>query len=75
MRPFVGSARALGRKEGFLSLPAEFIPKPKGMHWRTFGRKVEQLKEVDARALAEAAALIEGIERTANRARAALARS
>jgi hypothetical protein len=67
--------RTLGRKEGFLSLPAEFIPKPKGMHWRTFGRKVEQLKEVDARALAEAAALIEGIERTANRARASLARS
>ncbi len=66
--------RALGCDEGFLSLPAEFIRKPKGMHWRTFNRKVEQLKEVDARALGAAQAMLAGIERTTNRALSALAR-
>lgn len=66
--------RALGCDEGFLSLPAEFIRKPKGMHWRTFERKVEQLKEVDARALGAAQAMLAGIERTTNRALSALAR-
>jgi hypothetical protein len=66
--------RALGGDEGFLSLPAEFISKPKGMHWRTFNRKVEQLKEVDARALGAAQAMLAGIERTTNRALSALAR-
>lgn len=62
---------ALGCDEGFLCLPAEFIPKPKGMHWRTFERKIDQLKEVDARALGAAQAMIAGIERKVN---AALAR-
>lgn len=66
--------RALGCDEGFLSLPAELIRKPKGMHWRTFNRKVEQLKAVDARALAGAQAMIASIERTTNRALSALAR-
>lgn len=66
--------RALGCNEGFMSLPAEFIAKPKGMHWRTFERKVEQLKEVDARALAGAAAMLGIIERKVNIARTALAR-
>ena len=66
--------RALGCDEGFLSLPAEFITKPKGMHWRTFNRKVEQLREVDARALAAAQTFIATLERKLNTARAALAR-
>lgn len=44
--------RALGCDEGFLSLPAEFISKPKGMHWRRFYQKLDQLKRVDAVALA-----------------------
>lgn len=66
--------RALGCDKGFLFLPAEFIPKPKGMHWRTFERKVEQLKDVDARALADAAAMLGIIERKVGTARAALAR-
>lgn len=66
--------RALGCNEGFLCLPAEFIAKPKGMHWRTFERKVEQLKEVDARALASAQAMLGRIERSVSTARAALAR-
>ncbi|UVE16816.1 hypothetical protein NVV93_14600 [Pseudomonas sp. LS44] len=54
---------ALGCDEGFLFTPAEFIPKPKGMHWRTFERKIEQLKQVDARALEDAAAMLASIER------------
>lgn len=65
---------ALGCDEGFLIRPAEFIRKPKGMHWRTFERKVEQLKEVDARALADAAAMLGIIERKVSAARAALDR-
>ncbi|WP_254797457.1 hypothetical protein [Geopseudomonas aromaticivorans] len=66
--------RALGCDEGFLSLPAEYITKPKGMHWRTFERKVEQLRRVDARALGAAQAMLGTIERKVNTARAALAR-
>lgn len=57
--------QALGCDESFLCLPAEYIPKPKGMHWRTFERKIEQLQEVDARALADASAMIASIERRA----------
>lgn len=64
----------LGCDEGFLSLPAEFIRKPKGMHWRTFERKIEQLKRVDAHALDEARVLLGSIERSTNRALSALAR-
>jgi len=64
--------RALGCDEGFLSLPAEFIRKPKGMHWRTYYRKIEQLKQVDARALAEAGAMLASIQRSTDRVRAAL---
>lgn len=57
--------QALGCDEGFLCLPAEYIPKPKGMHWRTFERKIQQLKQVDARALADASAMVASIERRA----------
>ena len=64
----------LGCPEGFLSLPAELIPKPKGMHWRTFEQKVEQLKRVDARALADAGAMLASIERSLGHASRALAR-
>jgi len=66
--------RALGCDEGFLSLPAEYIRKPKGMHWRTFERKIEQLKRVDARALAEARAMLASIERSVKIAGDALSR-
>jgi hypothetical protein len=65
---------ALGCDEGFLSLPAEFIRKPKGMHWRTFERKIEQLKRVDARALDEARALLASIEHSVKIAGDALSR-
>lgn len=54
---------ALGCPEGFLTFPAEYIPKPKGMHWRTFERKVEQLKRKDAAAWADAGPMRESIER------------
>ncbi|GAB3471305.1 hypothetical protein [Azotobacter salinestris] len=66
--------RALGCREGFLIRPAELIRKPKGMHWRTFERKIEQLKQVDARALAEARAMLASIERSVKIAGAALSR-
>jgi len=66
--------RALGCDKGPLFLPAELIRKPKGMHWRTFGRKIEQLKRVDARALEDAAAMLASIERGVKIAGAALPR-
>ncbi len=50
--------RALGCYMGLLSLPAEFIGKPKGMHWQTFVRKLQQLKQVDACVLEETRALL-----------------
>lgn len=58
---------ALGCDEGFLSVPAAFIPKPKGMHWRTFDRKIEQLKAVDARALGDAIAILDSFQRRLGR--------
>lgn len=64
--------RALGCQEGFLIRPAELIRKPKGMHWRTFGQKIEQLKRVDARALEDAAAMLASIERGVKIAEVAL---
>ncbi|WP_260456030.1 hypothetical protein [Pseudomonas baetica] len=55
--------RRLGCDEGFLSMPAEYICKPKGMHWRTFNRKIALLKQVDAGALADAEAMLASIDR------------
>lgn len=57
--------QALGCDHGFMCLPAEYIQKPKGMHWRTFEKKLEQIKQVDGRALAEVSAVIDSIERRA----------
>lgn len=54
--------QALGCDEGFFCLPAEFIPKPKGMHWLTFNRRLDQLKRVDAAALVDAGAMLASIE-------------
>ncbi len=66
--------RALGCTEGFLSTPAEYICKPKGMHWHTFQRKLEQLKRVDARALSDTGAVLASIERRIGAASKPLAR-
>ena len=55
--------RALGCTEGFLSTPAEYIRKPKGMHWRTFFRRIDQIKRLDARALSDTGAMLASIER------------
>lgn len=55
--------RALGCTAGFLSAPAEYIRKPKGMHWRTFYRRLDQLERLDARILSDTGAILAGIER------------
>jgi hypothetical protein len=47
---------ALGCEHGPLVIRADLIPKPKGMHWRTFALKVEEIKRVDALVLAGIAA-------------------
>lgn len=65
---------ALGCDEGFFCLPAECIQKPKSMHWRTFNRRLEQIKRVDAVALADAGAMLAIIERSVGRAQSAMAR-
>jgi hypothetical protein len=44
-------------------MPAEYIHKPKGMHWRTFNSKMAQLKQVEDTALADTQAVLAGIER------------
>lgn len=60
--------RALGCDEGFLSLPAQLIAKPNGMHWKTFERKIQQIKRVDAQAMADAVVVISSLERRFERA-------
>lgn len=52
----------LGCDEGFLSIPAECICKPKGMHWQTFSRKIALLRQVEARALADIQAVLASFE-------------
>jgi hypothetical protein len=47
---------ALGCEHGPLVLRADLIPKPKGLHWRTFALKIEEIKRVDALVLAGIAA-------------------
>lgn len=41
--------KAVGANEGPLMLGAEWIEKPKGMHGLTFARKLERVKQADAR--------------------------
>lgn len=60
--------RALGCNEGFLFTSAECIAKPKGMHWRTFDRRLDQLKRVDAVALADVVAMLAIIDGGVDRA-------
>jgi uncharacterized protein YjiS (DUF1127 family) len=53
-------------------MPAELISKPKGMHWRAFNRKIDQIKQVDNCALADIGALLASIELVTNRVMAKL---
>ena len=50
--------QALGCDASFLFLPASLIPKPKGMHWRTFEQKIAHLKKVDDQALTSLASML-----------------
>lgn len=50
--------RALGCAEGFLFKPAGAILKPKGIHWNTFNRKVQLLRQLDQHALTQEQALL-----------------
>lgn len=67
-----GSLRPITRgcPEGFLSVPAECNPKPKGIVWRTLEQKLEQLKCVEARALADSGAMLANIKRSPGHNRA-----
>lgn len=64
--------RALGCEVGFMSMHAAFIRKPKGMHWLTFNRKIDELKRVEDRAFGDARATLASIERSVSRASDAL---
>lgn len=54
---------SLGMVVGMYDCPAEDLPRPKGMHRRTFNRKISQLQQVEARALADSDAVLANIER------------
>lgn len=43
--------RTVGTNEGPLTMGADWIVRPKGMHRQTFARKLEQIKRADARAI------------------------
>ncbi|UTW07872.1 hypothetical protein [Pseudomonas benzenivorans] len=58
---------ALGCELGLMDLPAECIPRPKGMHLRTFARKLARLQQVDARAQESWQQQIAGLERRLRR--------
>lgn len=50
--------RRLGCDKGALIVPAHSIPKPKGMHWRTYSKLIHRLERLDARALADSIACL-----------------
>ncbi|MDA8482640.1 hypothetical protein NNO07_06125 [Pseudomonas resinovorans] len=54
----------LGCDEGMLSIPARCIPKPKGMHWATFERKIARLQRIEGAAIAD---MNDYLSRTAKR--------
>lgn len=54
----------LGCDEGMLSVPARCIPKPKGMHWATFERKIARLQRIEGAAMAD---MSDYLSRTAKR--------
>jgi len=66
--------RTLGCSKGVLCLPAELIQKPKGMHWRTFDKRIAQIKEADELALGSALATLGSLESKLESARNSLAR-
>ncbi|KIV71893.1 hypothetical protein SZ55_2148 [Pseudomonas sp. FeS53a] len=43
----------LGCDAGPLDYPAEYIRRPKGMHQKTFARRIEQLSCIEAQAMAD----------------------
>lgn len=43
----------LGCDAGPLDYPAEYISRPKGMHQKTFARRIEQLSRIEAQAMAD----------------------
>lgn len=45
--------RALGVDFGFMDLPAGYLPRPKGMHNKTFAKKIQQLERVEQTAVAD----------------------
>lgn len=48
--------RAVGVCEGPMTLGAEWITRPKGMHRRTFARRLERIREADGRCMGALAA-------------------
>jgi hypothetical protein len=53
----------LGVELGMYDFPAEYLSRPKGMHWQTFNRKIAELKQVEGRALADFEAVLASLER------------
>lgn len=66
--------RTLGCSKGVLCLPAELIQKPKGMHWRTFDKRIAQVKAADELALGAVLATLGSLECKLKSARTSLAR-
>lgn len=50
---------SLGCDSGPFDYPAEYIRRPKGMHRKTFARRLEQLSRIEEKAVAEIDALLE----------------
>lgn len=59
--------RALGCQRGVLDLSAEFIPRPKGMHQRTFARKIARLQQLDEQALDGIGVMLAQLDKTLGR--------
>lgn len=45
--------RKLGCEDGLFDYPAEYIQRPKGMHRKTFAKRIEQLTRIEAQAMGD----------------------
>lgn len=53
----------LGCFSDMVSVPAQRIPKPKSMHWRTFSKHIDELIQLERKALVQTARVIESLQR------------
>jgi len=69
---FWAARNSLNRDEDLKLLPARHIPKPKGMHWKTYDKKVAKIERLELSACRSSMVFIQKVERQLGKALALL---